>query len=205
MFLKILFCVFQNLPQLALQIWFLFGINGGEYGNIIAISSLIFSLISIVISVMSMFMEKSLIDSQQCIVISMDITGNDVMAKIEKCKIRIKHIKKSICSLIGVDNGVTEILKPKSIPEGLRLEMYLYLNVEEKTVEFEKSLNKARKNGQLATIITKHWKLKNVPVVHNISVNVYESKEQRKHTKEIQNVQTEIQMNVVKGSFDEDQ
>ena len=127
-----------------------------------------------------MCMEKSLVNSQQYIIISMDISGKGVMGKIKRCKTRTKHINQSICSLIGVDAQVTEILKPTSIPKGLRLEMYIYVNVEDNKVsDLKNVLENAVANGELASIIDQHWKLQNVPFISNLSIESYESKDQR--------------------------
>ena len=52
--------------------------------NMIAISSAIFSGVSIIVTILSMTMEKSLIDSQEYTLIKIDVTGKCVQANSKK-------------------------------------------------------------------------------------------------------------------------
>ena len=142
--------------------------------NIIAIFAAVFSGISIVVTVLSMIMEKSLIGSQNSVLIKMDVNGKCVLQQSKSknvqnnCRRRVRKIRQAISGIIGFDYAMMEMSKPRQIPNGLQLEVYLYGT--EVKQEYEDLLNKAQQNGSLAECISSAWSLKSIPNISNIVI-----------------------------------
>ena len=163
----------QNVPQLALQIWYL---NLLDSSNIIAVASAIFSGISILVTVLSMTMEKSLINQQEYTLIKMDVISKSAKAKSRFCKKRVNHIKRKMSEIVGLDKRLIEMIKPRVIPKGLRIECYLYvLNEESVENEYVKLFEEAKSDGSLAQCIHEAWKLSLVPNIINLKVKEIKS------------------------------
>ena len=137
--------------------------------NIIAISSSIFSGVSIIVTVLSMTMERSLLDSQRYALIKTDVTGKSVQGKVRKCQKRVRKIRQDVSTIIGLDYALIELTKPRTIAGGLKLEIYLYVSNEEmEDNNYEFLLHTAQQNATLAECIKKAWKLPSVPNVSTI-------------------------------------
>ena len=151
-----------------------------DFENIIAICSAIFSGISIIVTVLSMAMEKSLINQQEYIIIKMDIASQSVMANPKKYKKNIKKIKNSIAGICGLDSGLIEILKPRSISKGLRFECFLYVShTDSKNNQYVKLFKEAKANGALAECIRDAWELSSVPNITNLKIKQVKSDDAR--------------------------
>jgi len=163
----------ENVPQLVLQIVYMLQLEGSMHE--IAICGSIFSAVSIIVTILSMTMEKSLIESQQYTLIKMDITGKCVLKRTKKCQKRVEKIRSGIATILGCDYALIEILKPRNISKGLKLVVYVYeshvdgnttnINGEHKYCDL---LHEAQQNGSLAECIDKAWKLDNIPNISNI-------------------------------------
>ena len=147
-----------------------------DFSNMIAIFSFIFSGASIIVTVLSMAMEKSLINQQQYIWLKMDITEKSLKANSNKYKKRVKKIRNGISNICGLDAGLVEMIKPSKIPNGLRMECYLYVtDVQNKQNEYETLFNEAKQNGTLAQYIYESWRLSVVPNIANLKVEQIKS------------------------------
>merc|ERR1719242_298242 len=109
----------ENIPQLILQTWYILFYD--RSGSIIAICSAVFSLVSIIVTVLSMFMERSLINAQQHTLIEIDCCGKVISTHADRLKRRVNQIEKAIAGLIGIDVALLEMLKVQIIPNGLML------------------------------------------------------------------------------------
>ena len=147
-----------------------------DFGNIIAICSAIFSGVSIIVTVLSMTMEKSLINQQEYVVMKMDIISKPVCAKAKPCKKRVNKIRNGISEICGLDSALIEMIKPRTIPKGLRIECYLYISHTESTDnEYIKLFEEAKSNGTLAECIKNAWKLPSVPNIINLKIQQVKS------------------------------
>merc|ERR1712228_650900 len=170
----------ENVPQLMLQTWYILQQQNDE--SIIAISSAVFSAVSIIVTVLSMFMERSLIKSQEHTLISIDVCGQAM--NYRKCKGRVNGIKKAISSMIGVDEGLMEMMKIETIQKGLRIKIDLAVtNETSKKEKYSEILEKVQMNGSLAKMISDCWKLNNVPNVTSVKCRDFESRQMTKRVK----------------------
>ena len=168
----------QNLPQLVLQSIFLISSNGANEG--IAISSIIFSSISIIVSILSMTMERTIDFTQSYAVITMNVTGDCVRKRAKQCRLMCKRLQEEFAVIIGVEKNTIEMIKPTSITNGFMIKFHVYVNDKVNTrIDFEKILNEANDKDKLAEIIKESWILEDDPEVKDIQCIVIESKEQR--------------------------
>eukprot|EP01084_Bolivina_argentea_P269735 458490_1 len=181
--------MFENIPQLALQIWYMITIG---QTNVIAMASTIFSGISIIVTILSMTMEKSLINSQQYTKITMNISSGSVVKQSRKCKRVVKSIKQGIASLIGLDNHIIDVLKPITIPNGLRLEIHLYIdNQQSKDRKYDDLFQEIIQNGSLGQLIFESWKLESVPAILSLKCEHIKSHEMTTDKMMSQNMQSD--------------
>eukprot|EP01083_Nonionella_stella_P250876 866219_1 len=168
----------ENIPQLILQLWYMMKVQ--ETDNYIAIASAIFSGVSILVTVLSGYMETSLIHSQEYTVITMAVIGKSVVTKAEQCKRRVFRLRQEISSLIGLDYRLIEILKPRTIAKGLQIEIHLYVdNEESRKSEYDRLLKDALRDGELAQVVMDSWALSDVPVVSSLDCEYIESIKKR--------------------------
>ena len=153
-----------------------------DTSNIIAIVSTIFSGISIIVTVLSMTMERSLMRQQEFTVIKMDVTGPAVTANAARCKKRVKKIIKGISAICGLDHALIEMVRPRRIPKGLRLECYLYVtNTESTELGYVKLFEEAKSNKTLVRFIREAWKLEAGSVnISNLKVEEMKSVQETK-------------------------
>ena len=137
----------------------------------IAICGAIFSGISIVVTVLSMTIEKLLIEAQQYTLIKMDITGNCVLKRSKKCQNRVRKIRHGIASILDCDYALIEITKPRIKSKGLRLIVYVYQSIDgdgNGETKYTDLMYEAQQNGSLAECIYRAWELDSVPNISNI-------------------------------------
>ena len=134
-----------------------------------------------------MFMERSLINSQQHTLIEIDCCGKNISAQAERLKRRVNKIKIAISGVIGIDVALLEILKVETIANGLRLRIDLYIdNATSTDQNYSDLLGKARRNGRLAKLMFDAWDLKSMPDITMVKCLDYCSKEmQRVRTDEL--------------------
>ena len=174
----------SDVPQLILQVWYMYQLNNIA-NNIIAISSAVFSAVSIVVAVLSMSMARSLVNSQESTSIKVDITGKPVAAKLRGCAKRVRGIRKGLSLMIGLDAQLIEVLKPSLIPNGIQLVIHLYVsNKESRKQEFAQVFTDAKNSGRLQEMIRAAWKLKGVPLIAKLKCEYVESRNEivRKRT-----------------------
>eukprot|EP01084_Bolivina_argentea_P122986 217963_1 len=152
----------ENIPQVAMQIWYLvtFGVA------VLPVSSIILALIAIIITVLSLITQKSIIDNQQFVKISFNITGDDIKPALST---KTNDIKIEISRLLGIRGNLVEIPKPQIISEGLKFEVFLFINnAYYKDLDYESIMNMALNEGKLLEIFKNYWEFSKPTVMNNL-------------------------------------
>eukprot|EP01083_Nonionella_stella_P287864 979957_1 len=116
----------ENLPQLCVQsyyIWISENVN-----NPIAISSIIFSMVSIIISTMHLMIEKQINYQQKYVIIKLHVTGECVVQKRSNCKTLYHDLKRELSTYLGINEDSIEIMKPTNIDGGVKVRIILTKN-----------------------------------------------------------------------------
>eukprot|EP01083_Nonionella_stella_P039106 106358_1 len=116
----------ENLPQLCVQsyyIWISENVN-----NPIAISSIIFSMVSIIISTMHLMIEKQINYQQKYVIIKLHVTGECVVQKRSNCKTLSHDLKRKLGTYLGINAKTIEIMKPTNIDGGVKVRIILTKN-----------------------------------------------------------------------------
>merc|ERR1739845_168092 len=114
--------LFENLPQLILQI--IVTVTSG--GNFITWASIAFSLISVIVTILSNTIQKAIYVSMGHVVVSFDVTGKVVADKAKACRTLSDDLRISFCSLFGLDKKSIEFVKHAFISNGLSVKMMVY-------------------------------------------------------------------------------
>ena len=169
------------MPQLGLQIWYLFSQTADV--NLIVYAAMGFSTLSIIISIAALASQGHIIRNQDFVSIEFEITGNSIMTNKKKCKNRVKAIKNSIASLLGLDESLLEIIRPTTIKKGLKVRIYVYINhTKAIDMNIERDINKAQKSGEIASIVQTAWNLKEFPNITNVECIKHASLERQENT-----------------------
>merc|ERR1712228_1094054 len=168
---------FENVPQLILSIWFTFILGSPE---VIPLTSMTFSTVSIVVMVISLALQKRINKTQNEVYISFDVIGKSVMDNIDICEKRKKSIKKYLCRYVFVINEKSlKIMKPfiGPVENGLQLQIYISC-LAKKSYEYENKLIAAvdHESQKLKTTIKDEWNLSELPAISNISCEFKEAK-----------------------------
>merc|ERR1719499_2401741 len=101
---------FENLPQVALQTWFLLqNESRNSRQNEITMAALIFSLISIVLTILAVCTQRRIARNQQCIVITFTVGVAHRENRKKKLHLRTEGIRRDIASLLDIDYHLVEI------------------------------------------------------------------------------------------------
>eukprot|EP01084_Bolivina_argentea_P175128 303324_1 len=166
--------IIQNVPQIIIQIWYL--TQSQNTASYIAISSLIFSVISIIVTVLSVFNQKKILNSQSSIKITMDVIGE---FDPDECSTKIAKIKTYFINRIFGDNFV-ELFRPTKIRNGLRFTVQFYLidnrDDHDEVDDYKKLLNEVVSNNVLPELIQHAWNINKCPKIQNLNIKKIESK-----------------------------
>ena len=166
----------QNIPQMILQTIYMI-----EIGNLqpIPISSLIFSFISIITTIISMRSTKNILDSSGFAIIQFDVTGPSILVKAKKYMTRTAKIRQNLALFLGLpDKRFIEMLRPENIPNGLRVRAIIHINrITARDIDYKKLLNESHSNGQLQDILKRSWSLEDDFVITKFMFTVKESKQ----------------------------
>ena len=152
----------QNVPQVALQVWYLSTVKAGDA---VALSSIGFSLFSIVVAVLTIATQSKILARQACVCVSVDVTGSGLQPAL---KGRVKGIRSDVARLLMVDKYVVEVHRPRVILSGGGFHVELSLFVDRSEVALDSILRASVDNGCLAEMFARNWKLSSVPVVCNL-------------------------------------
>eukprot|EP01084_Bolivina_argentea_P320526 556154_1 len=169
----------ENIPQLALQILLL--ISYGGTSDIVYIS-MTFSILSIVISVLSMVSQRNIIRSRDYVCVAFDVTGPMIVNNMNKCRNRVSKLQIQLASLLGVQRGLVEITRPEAIKKGVRVRANIFVNnAKAIDMNIEKEMNQSNQSGELAEMVQISWELSKVPLIGTVKYSKYESKERREN------------------------
>ena len=177
----------QNIPQLIIQGWYV--LNNEGFENSIAIFSALFSAISIIVSILGMFMQQSLMKTEEFISVKMNISGKQIVSRLARYKGRVARIQQSIAALIEVDANLIEIHKLESIEDGLSMRMDIHVEIERKYSEL---LAAAQLNGKLAKIFMDCWRLKGALIVSDVKCGYFRPQKKIKVRREGQRASREM-------------
>eukprot|EP01083_Nonionella_stella_P065340 171113_1 len=165
----------ENIPQAAIQIWYL-TTHGFALTPVLSIT---FSLISIVVTLLTLVMQRKLIDHQECVKISFCVSGEDVKPALATI---INGVKSNIALLFGLNKKLIEI--PRATPaarNGLSFEMYLFLNdSDSKESKYRALLNELVDDGRLGDIFKSEWSVSGTISVQNAKLEIVKSRAQQR-------------------------
>ena len=153
----------------------------------VAVSSILFSLISIVITVLSIAARHSILRRQQIVIVQFDVIGQGVLSG----KTKTKGIRNGLAPMLMVDPRVIDFERPLGVDygqsEGLRIKMLLYVNhSHDQSIQFKARCSSALSTGGIARVFQKEWKLESVPMVQNLECDTIKSDEQKSNTVTVQ-------------------
>ena len=144
---------------------------------------MVFSSLSIIISVVTFVSQGQIVRSQDYASIEFDVTGNSIMVNKKKCRNRIQSIQSGISSLLGLDESLLEVMRPMTIKKGLKVNINIFINnAASIDMNIENDINKAQRSGEMADIIKTAWDLGSVPIISNVKYQKHDSWERRQNT-----------------------
>ena len=160
-------CSTQNVPQMALQIYFLvqFGADTIIYGAIL------FSALSIVSNTMTICNRRAFVKNTVCVSVHFDITSSGRGINSRRHRNRINEIRKEIAAILALDRSAVLIERPFPIRHGLRMNINIYVN--QSSCDKQRNIGEIMRyfieNGDVAVIIKESWNLKEIPVISNFN------------------------------------
>ena len=89
--------------------WILFAY---EEASEIAYISMAFSVLSIIISLLSMITQRNIISTRHYVSVEFNAKGSAIVSNINQCQYRKSELQTRIASLVGVDRDLIETLRP---------------------------------------------------------------------------------------------
>eukprot|EP01084_Bolivina_argentea_P189814 326343_1 len=169
----------ENFPQLILQIWYIAATNG--YYNIITITSLTFTVISIIVSIISMCVTKQILYDQESIMIEYDVTGQVIVLNRKNAN-RTWKLNQQLAIILGQNKNIIDIERPHTIPGGVQVHLNIHIidNTGHQKDNLEQIMQKAISNGQIAETMKNSWNLRGVPMISNLNCWTKSSKRKTK-------------------------
>ena len=144
---------------------------------------MVFSILSIIISILSMISKRNIIRSRDYVSVEFDIKGAAIISNINECQNRKNKLQIRIASLIGIDRSLIEMVRPKQIKHGLKIKINFHINnTRAIDMNIEKDIKNSKISGELANIMQESWSLSSIPTIENLTYSKYESKERRNNT-----------------------
>eukprot|EP01083_Nonionella_stella_P039104 106354_1 len=116
----------EDVPQLCLQSYYLW--ISEDVHNPIAISSIILSMVSIIVSAMHLSIEKQINYQQKYVIVKLHITGEYVEQKLSNCKTLSHDLKRGLGKYLNKDAKRIEIIKPTDINHGVKVRIIITKN-----------------------------------------------------------------------------
>ena len=156
-----------------------------SYGEVV-FASMIFSVLSLVITALSMVSQRNLINAQHFASIEFDVTGTITTDNKQKCRNRVKKIQSGMAMLMGLDEKFLEISRPTPTKDGLRIHINIYINHTKSIgMNIEKDMKEAQMNGRIAYIIETAWKLSANPDISNVKYTKHKSQRRKENEVDI--------------------
>ena len=152
---------------------------GNSYGTIVY-AAMAFSLLSIIISVLSLSSRRSIMRSTDYVSISFDVKG---LPNARRHRNKVKNIKYDLSSLFGISSNLIEIQRPTQIPKGLAMVVNFRINnAKQIDMNIRKMVLDANQSGELADIIKSAWRLESRPLIMDLECNKHDSKIRKNNT-----------------------
>jgi len=177
----------EDVPQLLLSVWYTALV--GHFQSVVA-AQMTFSLISIIVTVISLVLKRRIYHVMDSVHISISIQGTDVVDEMDTHRNEIEKFKKFLCrSVLGVNERTVEIQKPFNggLRDGVQLLIFISYIHEESNVDpaqhYEDLIQSAMNNNELQSIMKAQWKLSTLPRADDIEIECYfvESKARKKN------------------------
>ena len=157
-----------------IQIWYI-AATDGHYNEIIIIS-LIFTVISILVSIMSMCVTRKISKEQTVIIIEFEVKGQIIVSN-ERNTNRAKKLKEQLGSILGINKDLIDLERPQKIPGGVKVRLNIQMNADQAGKhKLQELINKAMQNEQLSDTVKEAWKLTMKPNVKNLKCKEKDSK-----------------------------
>ena len=143
----------------------------------VALASAVFSLISILVTVLAIRTERKVFMNRQRVVVQFTVLG--LNAKHRKFQTRTRGIARDIADLLQLRRDLVEIEQPRGF--GFRVNLYVN-DVQYKDMDYESVLEDAVNGGRLAEIIRNNWKLAKVPAIKDFKCTEMQSEAQIENT-----------------------
>jgi len=171
----------ENVPQLCIQGVFLW--NEG-ISDVIAVSSAIFSAVSIIVAVTSVVTEKQILDGSGYAAVALTVSGPEIVAKAYSFRMRVLRIRDQLASVLGLPSPqIIEMEKPKVVPGGLRLSFFVHLNhINSRDIDYRAILKESIESLRLNRIIGSCWGMQQTPTVSDFTFTAEESLDRKKNT-----------------------
>ena len=195
----------ENVPQLILQVWYIRELYGFE--NVIIVASLIFTSISILVSILSMFVTKQILYDQDAVIIEYDVKGKVIVEKNKNVN-RKWILQEQLSTILGLEKQLISVERPSKIPGGMRVCLYIHINVTDnirKKKDLEELIRKSMLNGQLAQTMNEAWDLQSELEIFNLNVSVRNSKKKMRESNENELAESVDVNNVEMVPLDENQ
>ena len=108
----------ENIPQLVIQIFFIFFIRDNHKNDQIVFIAMTFSILSVIICIFSIISQRKIIRSTDYVSIEFDATG---LLDVRQCRNRVEEIRHSLSSSFGLNSNLFDIQRPKQIQHGLKM------------------------------------------------------------------------------------
>ena len=157
-----------------------------------------FSILSLVVTVLSMLFQRKIVRSRDFVSIEFDIAIPRTTNR-KRCKNKVKSIQNEIGILLGLEEDLVEVMRPSIIKKGFRICINIYIsNAKAIDMSIEREMNDANNKGEIAEIIKTAWNLTSDPLISNINYTKHDSKEREENTVFIQMIKriSKMKLNV---------
>ncbi len=146
----------------------------------VAVASALFSTISILVTILAAFTQNNIAQTQQSVSVNFVVEG--LSDKERKFETQTDGIRKDIADILRLDSSLVDIEKPR----GFKFRVHLYINnVQYKDEDYKELMEKAVKNGTVAAIIRKNWKLNMTPKIVSLKYEERHSSIQERNSVKI--------------------
>ena len=172
--------LFQNIPQLMIQIYYV-SFHFEESFNLLILSSVTFTLISVFTTIAAIFLQKIVHARQNTVIVSMNVNmkGDSITNDMDKYKMMKTNLEQRLGELKGVDIYAVYVTKPRNIVNGVSLMVHVYLNKIKSGSEntnastndaqqILRALNESNDTGELSNIFKNSWQLSETPSITDV-------------------------------------
>ena len=147
----------ENVPQLILQIWYIRELHGFE--NAITVASLIFTSISIFVSILSLCVLKQIVYDQDAVLIEFMVKGQMIVSRAKNTS-RRWVLQEQLGTILGLNKNLIEVERPQKIAGGVKVCLNIRINDgDARKKDLEELMRKAMHSGQLAQTMNECWDL----------------------------------------------